>query len=129
VLLSGIVAVGPSTGLAQKTEQSKPAEKIESSAAQDHSPRSSPKENQQGPTKEPECANQGQTNYYDCLIQLKGARGYERQAYWSKVPALVAIGALAFAAAAAGAALWTVYVMKWTTERQLRTYVACLRTN
>lgn len=124
-LLSGVVAVGPSTGIAQKTEQSKAANQPKSDSTPDHpsGPAIQPKENQQGAAKEPECAKKDKTDYADCLIQLRTARATEVQAYWGKISAHASVGALVFAAIAAAAALWTVITMRDTAKRQLRAYV------
>lgn len=81
------------------------------------------KEKEQRGTKEAECSNDGQS-YHDCLIQLRTARATERQAKISKSTERVAWFALLFAAMAAGAAWWTVKVMRDTAKRQLKAYVA-----
>jgi hypothetical protein len=117
---STIVAPGPSSGNAQPTGE---RQSSKSEQPQPRSDRQWPSPHQQkAPAKELECSHASQ-NYDDCIIQLRTARATERQADIAWNVGLVSAAALIFAAVAAGAALWTVWVMKDTAQRQLRAYL------
>jgi len=122
---SSVVAMGPPSGaaLSKKSEQSAQAQG--KTAAPDQQPpfRIDGNEKQVATNKVPECSNDGQSSYHDCLIQLRPARAAERQADEAHTAGRIASVALLFAAVAAAAALWTVHVMRWTAKRQLRAYV------
>jgi hypothetical protein len=122
---STVVAMGPAPGrgFAQETPQGNQAQDKQTDTSPAQRSRALTKEQQQGAKKEPECSNDNQSNYYDCLIQLRTARATERQARWAKVATYVAGIALIAAAAAAAAGFWTVWVMRKTAERQLRAYM------
>jgi hypothetical protein len=60
----------------------------------------------------------------ECIIQLRTATATEQQAHYAKSAVWIGGFALLSAVVAAAAALWTVWRMKDTAERQLRAYVA-----
>ena len=125
VLFSGIVAMGPPLGSGglEKAAKGKQTQSKQPATERESEGRTVAKENEQRAKKETECTSEGQSSYYDCLIQLRTARATERQAYYAKVGAWIAGFALLAAAAAASAGLWTVWVMRNSAERQLRAYV------
>lgn len=133
---STVVAMGPPSGSVQQAGQRKQAQSNQSNAATNRQRASSAGENQKPAGKEAECSNPSQSNYYDCLIQLRTARATERQviaaedqAHYAKIAAWVAAVALFAAAVAAAAGIWTVVVMRRTAIAQLRAYVTAKPSN
>lgn len=121
VWFSTVVALGPAPGGAKRSIDPPNAQQ-EQSARERKPVEPFLKKQDQSADKEAECAP-GSQNYNDCLIQLRTARAAERQADIAWYGSLIAAVAVAFAALAAGAGLWTVLVMKWSAERQLRAYI------
>jgi hypothetical protein len=128
---STVVAMGPPSGSIQQDDQRKQAQREQPTPSPQPQSHAVAEEKQQPTQKEAECSNEGQPSYYDCLIQLRTARAAEQQArsaedqaFYAKVAAVIAGAALVFAAVAAAAALWTVYTMKDSAERQLRAYIS-----
>lgn len=124
---SAVLAMGPPSGgeLTRNTEQhNKLTESKQPDGGPNQRSRASANEQQQGTLKEPECSNEGQSNYYDCLIQLRTARATVEQAYWAKISAWLSALGLLFATVAAAVALSAMWTIRSTVGRGLRAHVA-----
>lgn len=111
-------------GVRQNTEQRKQIESKQADIRPKQQLGVGAEEQKQDAAKEAECSNEGQSNYYDCLIRLRTARAAAEHAHWAKVGAWVSGFALFFAAVAAAAALHTMWIMRTAPERGLRAYVS-----